>query len=1595
MKNKTGPQHSRLSVTQAASDLRPKAAALAVAACFSSVVLANPTTPTVAHGTASFNQAGSILNVTNSHNAIINWGSFSIGINELTRFIQPSALSAVLNRVVGQDPSAILGALQSNGRVFLLNPNGIVFGAGSQINVAGLVASTLKLSNEDFLNNRLRFTDGAGAGSVVNQGSITGGSVYLVGNAVTNQGLITSPNGEVVLAAGNSVELVSPGTPNLRVEIQAGDNEARNLGSVVADAGRIGIYAGLVKQGGVINADSAVAEGGRIVLKSTKNTTLEAGSVTSARGTSGGEILALSGMTDGVTQVNGRLDASAVAGNGGFIETSAATVNVADSAFVTTAGGGGGRAGTWLIDPTDFVIASYGGNITGSTLGTALDSGNVAYASADGSVLIQDNVAWSSGNNLSLTAFSDILFGVSSGIALDGGTNGSVTLTAAGGSILTNQAGSYDVRAGSLTATAANGIGNSTYYLRTDVANANLTNTTGGDIYLQNLSTLGNVSAINPAGSIWLSNSGDVNVGVGSVLSAGNAVQVYAPHIEIHGDVSGGTEVTLNAYTAASLIVGSGANVTSSAGNVYLTSDNIDLSGAGVVKGNNIFIENNYNDFDIGVNPNTFNQTMAPASFAKLELNTPASGAVQIRGNNALNVNEPITLAPAKAEILELVANYGVTQTPSGAITVKKLYADGGESGVWLDQAANSVEMLSGRVSSYYYDDAEFRFRNSGSLEIGTVGGRTAGIRVDGGESSRVAITLTSGDLTVNAPIEAVNNGYYSYGDARVELTAEAGRITINNLVSAEGGGYARIDVTASSDVTINSGGVLSAYSNNYYTDSSVEVSSTGGKIDHSGAISAEGGEGAYVSLVAAGDVTLNPGAVVSTTTTGGYYYYYGGSAVEIESTGGNIVQNAMVSARAEGAEGGGDASVELYAPLGRIEQTNSAGILLAASNYGYSSIELMAASGIGSSAAPVRIDNLYYSDIYAQNTGSTGDIALSFANNPLYIYNLSGVSNSNPAGVYFVQSESGGLYLYGAFVPDVPLSTNQSVVLKALGGGNIYVDGSEGAGVIIPGGGGTGTVGLIAEGGGTITLSPGSVIAGYQPKFMADDMDIQGRVLSSGTLVDILPATPGRSIELGTVGPSANALALSNDELNNITAWSGNPLDIPLAGEGGGGLLIGDAMGGSGALTFTMPVNSSAFLNVRGTTISQVSTASITGSINFEASDSVTLDAPGNQINMITGLAGGAITVATASPLVISGVNTPGGAVNIQSAGDITFATGGMNAAAGNVQLTSGGAIIDANTGVDIIANAATLTAPGGIGTLANPLETSVLQLTLNSTGGTGQEIGVINAGNLSLQGLVFDGGFAAVGATGVLDIDAGISTAGSVSLSGNTGLNVNNSISSSQSISLASGAGTLLVGSENSVNAGGTVGLAGNNIVLDEYAGVYGSGGVTVNAAGSLSLLTYSQLGGSGITNIATGGNVLVDRGSIYGDPKVIMKVGGTINVNGVLGQPGVIEAATPTTIIINFPMLASGGYFVNGVEGAIYDALTSSGFLAQGVPAVLGSTMLVTYGAGGTLSPPTNTLIVAMGESIAPPDPEKDKSIFDDEKDLKKKKDAPVCR
>jgi filamentous hemagglutinin family protein len=289
----------------------------AVAACFiAGPALSNPVNPTVVNGTATFNQAGNVLTVTNSNGAIINWDKFSIKAGETTHFAQTSASSSVLNRVLN-DPTAIYGTLSSNGRVWLVNPAGIMVGAGGRIDVAGFVASTLNISNADFLAGRNLFANDGTAQNVINQGEIktpSGGSVYLIGSNVSNEGIIHTPQGETILAAGQTVSLIDSATPGVKVDITGAAGNATNLGQITAEAGRIGIAGVIVRNSGTLNASSVVSEGGRVFLKASQDAYVDGSGRIVTTGTRGGHVEVLGNRV--ALMDNASIDASGESGGG-------------------------------------------------------------------------------------------------------------------------------------------------------------------------------------------------------------------------------------------------------------------------------------------------------------------------------------------------------------------------------------------------------------------------------------------------------------------------------------------------------------------------------------------------------------------------------------------------------------------------------------------------------------------------------------------------------------------------------------------------------------------------------------------------------------------------------------------------------------------------------------------------------------------------------------------------------------------------------------------------------------------------------------------------------------------------------------------------------------------------------------------------------------------------------------------------------------------------------------------------------------------------------------------------------------------------------
>jgi filamentous hemagglutinin family protein len=355
-------------------------------------------------GSGTISQAGRTLTITQTTPRLAaDWDSFSIDEGHTVSFLQPSASSVALNRVLGSEVSRIQGSLTATGQVFLTNPNGIIFSPTAQVTVGSLVASTRTLTVEDFLAGRYRF-EGTSAAPIRTDGTIRatpGGTVALIAARIEHAGTIEAPRGNVLMGAGNRVRLDLGGPVKLEIDEGALQAQIEQGGAIRAEGGLVYLTA---KAAGEL-ASAVINHTG--VTEATTLTTGEHG-----------EIWLVADKDKGQLTVGGRLEASGPpGGRGGFIETSAGKVQVAEGATV--------KAGHWLIDPNDFTIAPSGGDLTGSVLSEALRSGDVTISTVgaqasctglscgpgtpgNGNIIVRDHVSWSSGTTLRLSAHRNI-----------------------------------------------------------------------------------------------------------------------------------------------------------------------------------------------------------------------------------------------------------------------------------------------------------------------------------------------------------------------------------------------------------------------------------------------------------------------------------------------------------------------------------------------------------------------------------------------------------------------------------------------------------------------------------------------------------------------------------------------------------------------------------------------------------------------------------------------------------------------------------------------------------------------------------------------------------------------------------------------------------------------------------------------------------------------------------------------------------------------------------------------------------------------------------------------------------------------------------
>lgn len=505
---------------------------LVVAAILAGTTLsfAAPTGGVVTSGSATISQSGSTTNINQStQKASINWQNFSVGTTETVNFNQPSVSSITLNRVIGNEKSVIDGALNANGQVWILNANGVLFNANAKINTSGLLATTTSLNDDDFQAGNYSFT-GDSTASVINLGEITihnGGYASLLAKSVSNEGTIQAVKGTVTLTGASEATVNLNGNSLVSLKVDKGvlDALVENKGAIIADGGKVylttnavdELLRGVVNNTGVIEAHTLDDITGEIILY--------------AHG--------------GTTNVGGTLDASApTLGNGGFIETSGAEMNLMEGVRIS-ANSKNGTSGTWLIDPynyeidataaTTIVSALNGG--TSVTIDTASSSGTGVIGYGSGDIEVSSSIetgSMSADATLTLKAARNII--IDSGVSID--ATGSSNAQALNVVFLADSDYSGDgITLMYGTSIKTNG-GSITFGDGTTITLNSVSTLVGGDVYFnastaQTLETSGGAISVNGAMMLANTNGLTVNTNGGNVtfeglVDSGNTyTQVY------------------------------------------------------------------------------------------------------------------------------------------------------------------------------------------------------------------------------------------------------------------------------------------------------------------------------------------------------------------------------------------------------------------------------------------------------------------------------------------------------------------------------------------------------------------------------------------------------------------------------------------------------------------------------------------------------------------------------------------------------------------------------------------------------------------------------------------------------------------------------------------------------------------------------------------------------------------------------------------------------------------------------------------------------------------------------------------------------------
>lgn len=859
--------------------------------------------------------------------AAINWQTFNIDADEYVIFNQPGASSIVLNRVLGGDASYILGHMQANGQVFLLNPNGVYFTHGASLDVQGFLGATLDMDPNDFMAGDFSLSqanDAPISRQVINDGVITagpGGYVVLAGDYTENTGVITANAGSIALVSGNALtlDIEGDGLVNFAVDQATVDAYAgvRNTGSLIADGGRIVMTAkvandlvatavnneGLVRarsveerdgeiylvgigadvvNSGTLDADGENADGGRIGIYSDRDVILASGALQTATGGaehSGGTIRAIAENHLDFQQDN-TIRVSGAPGAGGFVEVSGhgsiALRGIADL----------GSGGTLLIDPS--VITIQTGSISGSvgTIGTGniqtyLNSNNNVILAASSSIGASTGVA-----SISATGTGNLTMGI--GTMTSGGGGGCLydalcfgpapTFTPAGtGNINLNNI-NFSIN-GDLVLNAGPG---------GTVTTADLT-TTGGRVSVFGGSiSVGNVNATT-----------DIEIGTSAArvgelnatgnLNAGGNVDVWTDNISGSGiNIAGGVNgANINLHANGSS--GASANVT--VGGVVSATSNITLAANG--PGGNVIL-GSYASAGGNIDISAMN-TGGSGGNVQVAWGLQASGNINVNADGGSSNGGNITISGGgiSASSGSVTLSAGGGNFAGGNITVVGAGPKGiaGANGISLTAIANGVSTVS--------DGAVINV--SGQVQGGNGNVMINANNIGGGQGGSVLIAGNASNGQVRGQAVSISAENIGSNGGRIQLGLGSPGSTFGAAnVTALGG---NIDLTINGGQGVLHAGALNATGNITLGGTAlrqVYLANYSGGVPTLRNVNAGGNFSAFAggsnAVFEAGDVTANNATINVTAFTPS------GGDIKV----GNISGTGSVTLNATGNSGGG-----------------------------------------------------------------------------------------------------------------------------------------------------------------------------------------------------------------------------------------------------------------------------------------------------------------------------------------------------------------------------------------------------------------------------------------------------------------------------------------------------------------------------------------------------------------------------------------------------------------------------------------------------------------------------------------------------------------